>query len=286
MICIGNSISDKISVLNDYLGKNSIHKIYVFSPDKIRTDLQIDAEYISYKNIIEYEYFYRLLQEIDQYSLLVIDECLRTQNRNDLTYNCLRHYINQAGHIIIFQYLPMISDINDFMILFDFDTKSQWKREKFNKELIQQSCININKIELSFTHINIETPQHLVVKYEKEKSKLFASIGLKDPDTIPRNLYLITGVEKVKYVNDDCLYVARNNRFKFSNIRTYRDDIKPDSYIIFEFPHNFIDFTDFLYSSRQSSFPMMCTNIKVDQWYTDRYHNWLKNLNDVYSKIQ
>lgn len=286
MICIGNKLYDKISVLNDYLSKNSIHKIYVFSPDKIMTDLKIDAEYISYKNIIEYEYFYRLLQEIDQHSLLVVDECMRTQNRNDLTYNCLRHYLNQAGHIIIFQYLPIISDINDFMILFDFDTKSQWKREKFDKELIRQSCIKVNTIELSFNQINIDTPEKIILKYEKEKSKLFSSIGLRDPDVIPRNLYLITGSEKIKHIKDDCLYVARNNRFKSNNIRTYRDVIKPDNYTIFEFPHNFIDFTDFLYISQQSSFSMLCTNIKVDQWYTDRYYNWLNNLRDVYSKIQ
>ena len=139
MICIGYNNHQKCKQIKHYISQNDIRKIYVFCPEKMQSNLLINAEYISYKNIIEYEYFYRLLQEIDQYTLLIIDECLRTQNRNDLTYNCLRHFINQSGHILVFQYLPMIDSVEDFMILFDFDSKSQWKREKFSVDIIKKS---------------------------------------------------------------------------------------------------------------------------------------------------
>ena len=70
--------------------------------------------------IIQYKFYYRLLQEIGKDTLLVVNECLRMQNRYDLTYNCLRLFLQQTPHALVFQYLPIIDTIADFMVLFDF----------------------------------------------------------------------------------------------------------------------------------------------------------------------
>ena len=56
---------------------------------------------------------------MDASYLLIINECLRTRKRSDLTYNCLHHYLNQTPHRLIFEYFPFVSDPNDFMILLD-----------------------------------------------------------------------------------------------------------------------------------------------------------------------
>jgi hypothetical protein len=286
MICLGYNNQQKCKQIKHYISQNDIRKIYVFCPEKMQSNLLINAEYVTYKNIIEYEYFYRLLQEIDQYTLLIIDECLRTQNRNDLTYNCLRHFINQAGHIIIFQYLPIIDSIEDFMILFDFDSKSQWKKEKFSVDIIKKTKIKTLQLNFYFVDYLIPASNNLLKKYNAEKNKIISSIGLKDPNTIPRNLYLITGAEKIKHLSPDNFYIGRNNRYKLSNLVTYHDEIQKRNYTIFEFPHNFIDFTDFLFFSQQLHFLVMTTNVKIDQWYFNRYLTWLNKLQDVYSKIQ
>jgi hypothetical protein len=63
-----------------------------------------DAEFIEYNELIECRTFYRLLQEIDQRTLVVLNECLRNQNRYDLTFNCIRHFLRQTSHHLIFQY--------------------------------------------------------------------------------------------------------------------------------------------------------------------------------------
>ena len=81
---------------------------------------QDNPDRISFDGTIEYRNFYPWLREIDGSSVLVLDEPLRHERRSLLHYNCIRHYVNQAGAVLIFSYLPIISNSEDFMILFDF----------------------------------------------------------------------------------------------------------------------------------------------------------------------
>jgi hypothetical protein len=281
MIILGHNEKEKADLIFDYKSANSVKRVVVISPEKFYFEHESD-EVVEYANTIEYVYFYRLLQEIDKATLVVLNECLRTINRNDLTFNCIRHFLNQAGHVLIFQYLPIISNKNDFMTLFDFDTKSQWKREKFNKDLFQHTSIKCNKIPIIFNKIDVKTTSHTI--YEEKKKKLFSEIGNKDPDTIPRNLYLTAGADKTKVMQPDKLYAARNTRIKRPNIRTY--DSPTPNVTILEFPHNFINFIDFISLTKQTTFDVLVTDLKVDLWYFDRYTNWLRNLNETYSEIQ
>lgn len=289
MICIGYNYKEKKKIISNYIKKNGVARVYIFAPEDRMLDYQLavsDIEYITYKNLIEYEYFYRVLEFADKNTLIVLDECLRTKNRNDLTYNCIRHFLNQSGHQLIFQYLPMIDSLDDFMTLFDFDTKSQWKRQKFSKELLKECSLKINPLPLEFVYSETKCSEATIKKYEAEKKKLFENLGLKDPHTIPRNLYLIPGKEKVKLVNFTKKYIGRNNRFKLENIETFKSKIAEGEYIVFEFPHNFIDFTDFLYFSKQTKIEVLTTDSKIDKWYMERYNNWLKDLQNVYSNLR
>lgn len=289
MICIGYNYKEKKKIISNYIKKNSVARVYVFAPEDRMLDYQLavsDIEYITYKNLIEYEYFYRVLEFADKNTLIVLDECLRTKNRNDLTYNCIRHFLNQSGHQLIFQYLPIIDSLDDFMTLFDFDTKSQWKRQKFSKELLKECSLNINPLPLEFIYSETKCSEATNKKYESEKKKLFENLGLKDPHTIPRNLYLIPGKEKVKLVDFTKKYIGRNNRFKLENMETFKSKISEGEYIIFELPHNFIDFTDFLYFSKQTKIEILTTDSKIDKWYIERYNNWLKDLQNVYSNLR
>ena len=160
---------------------------------------------------------------------IIINECLRKQNRYDLTYNCIRHFLNQTDHQIIFQYLPIIDKFEDFFILFDFDTKTKWKGKK-DKELLKESIIIKNIIDIKLNKIKINIDLKIKELYNKEKEKLINNIGLKEPDTIPRNLYLLSGKNKLKYINQDNLfcynkdkwYIGRNNRFKIKNFQTFK----------------------------------------------------------------
>lgn len=295
MIYLGLDTTSKLKVIQQYCCDLDIKRVVVLCPPKFRLDLgkEIPNEVVLWgetglgpKNeIVQYKFYYRLIQEIDHSTLVVIHECLRTQNRNDLTYNCIRQFLQQTHHQIIFQYLPFIDGIEDFMTLVDFDTRSQWKRQPFTPELAANAQIFINPIVPQFDEIQVEASAKVKTAYAKEKAKLIDNIGLKDPHTIPRNLYLFTGKTKLPIVNESGHYVGRNNRFKLPNLTTYRDDSFPDLCTVFEFCHNHIEFNDFLALSGQVQIPVLTTNLKVDQWYLQRYRDWAERLSEAIAQI-
>lgn len=288
VIFIGCKAPQKNDEILRYCDIEGIKKVLILSPKKFIFNCGFpNCEFIEYSQIVEYKYFYRLLQEIDHQTLVIVNECLRTQNRYDLTYNCIRHFLNQAAHQIIFQYLPIIESMEDFMILFDFDTKSRWRREKFNRDQLKNCKITTMEKNISISKMVIPITKERESAYNKEKEMLVENIGLKDPHTIPRNLYLFTGKEKSLSIDKNAPYIGRNNRFRLPNLQTYKELLFPHtSYTIFEFCHNFIDFIDFLYLSGQIEFKVLCADVKVDSWYFNRYFEWLEKLQNAYANIQ
>lgn len=286
MIFLGFNTDRKCSAINDYCAENSIEKVFILSPKKFYFDCDFyNHEVIEYADIIMYKYFYRLLQEINNTTLVVINECLRTQNRYDLTYNCIRNFLNQTPHKLIFQYLPIIDDMQDFMILFDFDTRSRWKRERFDIDLLEHCKLEVDPHLVMLNQVVAQTDDKLKADYQKEKARLINAIGIKDPHTIPRNLYLMSGKAKMQKVEMGRHYIGRNNRFKVDTMVTYKEHEYKNNCTVFEFPHNFIDFADFLALSKQAQFDVLTTDLKVDQWYFERYQQWAKRLADGYASL-
>jgi len=286
MIYLGLNNHEKNLRINSFCTAHAIEKVFILSPKKFYFNFDFAAtEVIEYADIIEYRYFYRLLQEINNSTLVVIKEFMRTQNRYDLTYNCIRHFLNQTRHQLIFQWLPLIDDMNDFMILFDFDTRSRWKREKFDIDLLENCRLEVKPHNITLNPVFTPTDDKLKAAYQKEKTKLIEGIGIKDPHTIPRNLYLMSGKAKMQSVEMGSYYLGRNNRFKVDTLQTYKEDHYPNNYTVFEFPHNFIDFTDFLALSGQTELDVLTTDLKVDQWYFERYQQWARRLADGYANL-
>jgi hypothetical protein len=290
MIYLGYSNIEKDKIIKQYVETNNIKKIFILSPSKFYFECTHEnTELIEYSNIIMYKYFYRLLQEINSTTLIVINECLRKQNRYDLTYNCIRNFLKQTNHQLIFQYIPFIDNFDDFFILFDFDTRSKWKDKK-DIALLKNSSINYNRLDIKIDKINVITNEKIKKLYTKEKNKLLNNIGIKDPDTIPRNLYLFSGKFKYNYIIENNLldknYIGRNNRFKLKNLQTYKEDkYIYNNYIIFELCHNFIDLIDFISISKQENLNLLISDLKVDEWYYNRFSTWIKEIKNAYSSL-
>lgn len=287
MIVLGYSTLEKSSKIDEYVQANDIDKIVILSPRKFMFPFcsTLPFEWLEYKDIIEYKPFYRLLQEINKRTLVVVNECLRTQNRNDLTFNCIRHYLNQTTHQIVFQFLPIIDGINDFMTLFDFDTRSQWKRYPFDAGLLERSQVVAKEIPISFDVVRVEASQKTKSLYCRKKAELFSGLGLKDPHTIPRNLYLIGGKERSEAAGN-LPALARNQRLQL-DCQTYKEGSYPSQpYFVVDMPHNHIDFNDMVTLSGQSRFSVAATDLKVDQWYISRYQKWKEELDHVYAVLQ
>lgn len=286
MIRLGYSVDQKQSTITEYCTSHGIKKVFGLSP--VRMQFPCDApgfEWIEYADIIRYRHYYRLLQEIDRDTLVVVNECLRTQNRYDLTYNCIRKFLFQTQHRIIFQHLPLIDTFDDFMVLFDFDTRSERKFQKWTPSFRKEVDLQVQPAHVRFHTVEITADRKSHAAYEKRKRELIDGIGTKDPHTIPRNLYLSTGALRLRHVDPGAWYVGRNARFKLPNLQTYRDTTFTRQYEVFEFCHNFVDFAEFLALSRQETFRVLVADLKVDQWYFHRYRDWSQRLADAYAAL-
>jgi hypothetical protein len=295
MIYLGYSDDAKRAEIQRYVSDNGIRKLVVISADEF--PLAVDgADQVKYSDVIMYVTFYRLLQAIDSGTLVVLNECLRTQNRYDLAYNCIRNYLNLTRHQLIFQLLPQIDTQDDFMVLFDFDTQSRWKRRSFDADLIaRESRVTVERLDIGFERVPVRTSDKTRARYAAEREALFAGIGSRDPHTLPRNLYLIGGADKLAHIvgqanlplynGQDGLYVARNKRLGRADVVTYADVQPETGYTILELPHRFIDYTDFVKTTWQTRSVVLTADLKVDDWYFTRYCDWSERIHGTYANL-
>lgn len=290
MIRIGLDGGQKQIEIERYLADHpEIKRIFAFYFKKFPISLQlpedISVEYIEYADIIEYEYFYRLLEVIDKNTLLVFNECLRTQKRSDLTYNCAHHYANQTRHMIVFEYFPFIENPSDFMILVDYQTPGKYKGRSFDYQFLHDEDVSCAHHGLCITSIDCSVSSKDAARYEHKKEQLFDGLGHGDPDTIPRQLHIFVGNFKKAIIDDPShCYVARNDRFKLPNITTYKDVIEEGCFVIVDFPHRRIDFNDFLKVTGMHDVRFVNSGLKVDKYYLDELHKWNNRLEGFYAQ--
>jgi len=290
MIRVGLGEEEKRAEIARYLTSHEIKKVFAFFPDMFplpALDIPetIYVEHVEYKNIIMYEYFYRLLEVIDPKTLLVFNECMRTQNRNDLTYNCAHHYCNQTGHKIIFEYLPFINEVDNFMILLDFQSKGKYKGKSFDYRYLAEEDVRIKPHHFTVEDIAIPPLEERdIQKYQRKKEQLFDGLGNSDPDTIPRQLHVFAGNFKKPYIQSNLLYVARNDRFKLPNVKTYKEARPGEHYVIIDFPHRRLDFNDFLKITGMEDIRFLSSGLKVDMYYLGEAKSWVRRLDEFYAQ--
>lgn len=189
MIRIGLSTREKLNTIGMYLAiHEAITKIKVFYFNRLPLSVDfygVQTECVEYSDIIMYKYFYRLLEEIDDKTLLVFNEVMRTQNRSDLTYNCAHHYCNQTPHKVIFEHFPIIEDKNDFMILLDLQNKGRYKGKGFDYTMLHEEDIQIKPHRVNLVTVPVETTDKDRERYEAKRENLFANLGRKTPTLSP-----------------------------------------------------------------------------------------------------
>lgn len=281
MIYIGYAPAERLALVAAYRAQHGIRQTIVITADQFPLTVP-DSEAVAYRDVIRYVVFYRLLQIIDGQTLVVLNECLRTQNRHDLAYNCIRHYLNRTPHRLIFQHLPLIDTAEDFMVLFDWDTDSRWKRQGFDPALVRREAqVQVRDQAPAFTAVPVPTAAATRQRYERERERLFAGLGGRDPHTLPRNLALLGGRDKKAYIlagDPAALYVARNQRLGLSRIATYETAAAGPAYTAVELPHRFLTMADFLTRTGLTAVPVLVADLKVDHWYFERYREWSERI--------
>lgn len=286
MIRIGFNTEAKQLEINKYLDANpDIKKIIVLYHKNFKEQFEANKpiEYIEYADIIMYKFFYRLLEEIDNTHLIIVNECMQTQNRRELTYNCAHHYLNQTEHKIVFENFPFIESQEDFMILLDFQNKNKYKGKSFDWNFILNKDIEITRHNLKFESLEIPLTAEQKDEYLKKKEELLNDLKSKDPNILPRELHLWLGQFKKHYIKADKKYLARNSRFKADNIETYRG-VKNANLIVIDFPCRRLDFIRYLKDTKTNKVAFLNTCTGADEWYFGDYTKWNERLEEFYAK--
>lgn len=293
MIRVGLSVREKQIAVTRYAKKYRIRKIFVLYWRAFKTiyDAGCEIEYVEWADTIEYPYFYRLLEEIDDKCLIVVDECMRTQNRSELTYNCIHHYLNQTPHKIIYEYFPFIENEDDFLILLDFQNKGKYRGKGFSWGFLKDEDVEVKENPITFDIQPVPVTDKQAALYEKRKADLFANLGKKDPDTIPRSLHVFAGNWKKPHIKWDGQYVARNSRLNLDNVTTYRKFAEAPTalglnaeWTIVDFPHRRIELNDFLKLTRAASIRFLSTGLPVDNYYQSEFRAWLERVKQFNAK--
>lgn len=275
MIGIGLDLAEKRSRIASYAAEHGITRVVEIAPDKFAG--QLGDEHVDWPEVQRYRTYFRLLQEIGTTSLVVVSECLRTTTRSDLNYNCVRHFLDKTPHAIVFQALPLISTIEDFMILFDFATQNRWRRESFRSDLLAESRIIVAPKTYSLTATVAHTDAKTRAKYAKVRAGMFEGIGHGDPHTIPRNLHLVGARARSAAMADGVAYVGRSKRGSCE--ATFKSTTFPARCSVVDFPHSFLDFADFVAISGQTAIDVVTTDLPSDVWYLERYQAWIERIN-------
>lgn len=286
MIRIGLSQREKQKEVSEYLSKNNIKKVFCFYYKDFPVEYKIECpiEYIEYADIEMYKFFYRLLEEIDDGSLIIMDGCMRTQNRSELIYNCAHHYLNQTPHKMIFEFFPIIDTKEDFMILLDFENKGKYKGKSFDYSFLYDEDIKMKPHKIKLETINVPITDKDKERYEKKKESLFDNLGNKDPNTIPRALQLFAGDLKKKAIEPSLNYVARNKRFKLNNVFAYKDIKNKGDYIVVDTHYRRLNMNDFIKVTGMNKIKYLSTVLSIDDVIITEFSKWKARLEAIYAQ--
>jgi len=290
MIRLGIKGSQKGKEVRKYLDEHpDVKHIIVFSPKNEARYFPdsggLEFEHYGWDDIIMYKVFYPLLEKIDNSYLIVVNELMRTRNRYELTYNCMHHYLNQTTHKLVFQWFPIMDEQDDFMILLDFEHPGRFKGQGFSLDLLDGIDITGHDMRPSISIINVDVSEKEKSAYLEESEKLFANLGAKDPDTIPRQMELWVGKIKKRCLLADRLYVARNKRFAMPNVQSIKDAINDgQGGILIDMPHDRKTLNDLLYWSEMEKLEFMATPLSIDNYYCGQLEEWNRKAGDIYAK--
>lgn len=285
MIRLGLNSDDKKLLITEYIHNHpEVTNVIEFAPPEF--SMQADWEQYTYDDIIMYKTFYPLLEKIDDHYLIVVNECLRTQKRNDLTYNCLHHYLRQTQHHIVFEYFPFVTDSKDFLILADNDHPDRWKGHGYEPVMLKELDIaGVRRTPVvSIIDMGLDQDSDAVSAYNEERDRLFDTLGNKSPDTIPRNLHVWCGKLKLPAIKSDVLYIARNKRLKLANVIPYKDADSAQHRISIDMPVRQMNLNDYLKRTGEDKITFLSTGLPVDEYYARELISWAERLDIFYDQ--
>lgn len=289
MIRIGLGIRQKEKLINNYIEDNNIKDVFVLYSHKYHQRLNLckDYEEIEYNEWEMYRTFYPMISKVRPDSLIIVNEALRTTNYGDLKVNCATVWLNQTPHRIIFNTLPFIDNKEDFRILQKLDQGTK-QVSKFDYVQLQSQDILIKPYKIKLDVVSLlKTTDRQKASYDKLKESLGKDIEdnvSMDPNNLPRRLQVKSGNYKKELIQEDKLYIARNQRFKLKNVETYRDYDEQKEHIIIDFPISRLDLVDYILKTKTKKLKYLSTDLSIDQYLVGEVSKWIGRLDAFYAQ--
>ena len=309
VIGIGFTREQKKARVESYLSnKPWIKHVLYFCPsgmEPLAFQTDLDRLDKTYYDVIRYTTYYSLQRDLDKTWLIVYDECMRVKKRKDLTYNSFHHYGRLVQNQIIFQDFPIIDELEDFMILVDLAYPDRYAMQKFTADV---PGLEFHPHRIKLTSIPVPVSDEDQEAYTAEKERLFAGIGGKDPNTIPRNLEIWAGTRCKKAaireaLEDGRVVIARNKRFG-KGVSTYAEyavgdtstqcanresDIEvrsfraSESVTIADFPSRTKEFLDMVTFTEAQEVRFLNTGLSIDDVLFSQYEDILEKMEKIYA---
>ena len=323
MIYLGLRNTEKQKIIIDYIRQNDIRHVVIFSGEiggqigkkSVRapsrafhldieeigrnTELEVipyqygaDApnsvsdrtiEQFGWAESIMYRVFYNLLGRIDNSYLIIYNEFMRNKNRSSLEYNCVAKYSTQTEHRLVFEYFPIIDEIEDFMILADLDSGQAYKGIGVNDFNFENIKISGNRREIEVNEIKVPIIEKDKLAYRKKALSLYDNLGNKDPDTVPRELHIWSGKLKKSAIDPEQQYIARNARFKLPNVTTYKE-VQFGDYVLIDFPARQLELNDYLRITGNEQLNYLSSGLPIDKVYLQQVQELRERSDVIYGK--
>ena len=256
---------------------------YQYGADAPNSVSDRTIEQFGWAESIMYRVFYNLLGRIDNSYLIIYNEFMRNKNRSSLEYNCVAKYSTQTEHRLVFEYFPIIDEIEDFMILADLDSGQAYKGIGVNDFNFENIKISGNRREIEVNEIKVPIIEKDKLAYRKKALSLFDNLGNKDPDTVPRELHIWSGKLKKSAIDPEQQYIARNARFKLPNVTTYKE-VQFGDYVLIDFPARQLELNDYLRITGNEQLNYLSSGLPIDKVYLQQVQELRERSDVIYGK--
>lgn len=172
MIYVGDH--DRAGVVRRYAEEHGIRKVYVLGDP---LDGLEGCEFAPWRDVDKYRVYNVFRTVITGEDLVVLNEVLRDAERNCLKYNCLRQYVVQTRHRLVFQRLPFVSSKDDAAALFDMTTENPFLKLPVDEVWGRIRGVVRVRMPAVAMHIDrVSLPPLELAAYEAEKDAIFSRL--------------------------------------------------------------------------------------------------------------
>lgn len=291
MLYIGLNNGSKIDIINNYIAKNAIKKVLVFSHVALNTDA-INApvevfkwdECCTIKGSKTYKEptWYRLCSELNSNYLIVINEYMRVTHRGHVNYNALFEYQLRTPHNLTFNYLPILEGVEDLAILFRFTTGNNIKGLQLSE--LEVPPFEIERKQIKIKPLFVMTNSKLIEKHERIKQELITEAENNvsfDPDNIPRRIYKAFDKERMSTLShaNNIIVGREKGCIGFDSL------LNTDDFTVASAPYTANQFTLIASLHLTGVMPWVMLNLKCDNYYLNKHNQTIEGIEKAYDYL-